>query len=272
MKKIDAGWSPNCCWDAYRVERVAAIAQQTLRACRHTRGLLLATVWVVIVPILLSACNTTTSTTISTPTTMPTISSEVLPNNAESYAPWEDQLSLARKEAKKINSEAVLMWILTTYWNCRSDEERPEHTRYIFVTPTGQRISVEIEDTKPPSVRNVRPTYDTMKPTLSDEELQRYTRAVDQIKVGPREVCHKILPQVEPYWGPDSMITVSMFLDKDYDTEERFGTPSLWRVSYTTEQRTYIQMQVSPLTGEILSTEVEKIKGTQTIPTPISSK
>jgi hypothetical protein len=167
----------------------------------------------------------------------------------QSYlANWEELVASAHAEAARIDSEAVVQWVSTTFtYDQVVNNERVE-TRFVFVRPNGIRMLIVLEDSVPPRVVRIESEWDNMNSSYSEEQLQSYRSLLAEVKVGPRDIA-RIMPKDDV--DPQGFINVGLFLDENY--EKTLGVRSAWGIVYsnsTTQQAS--TLYASPQTGEIL--------------------
>src|SRR4051794_33882633 len=108
--------------------------------------LLLAFIFVLMLP--LTGCGSQHD---STPTVAPT---------GKALASWDEQLAAAQAEATKIDSKAVLDWVLSGYTVDQLIQRSPVTVYFVFQRPNGERIAVDVRDTAPPKIIEVVPKFD----------------------------------------------------------------------------------------------------------------
>jgi hypothetical protein len=97
------------------------------------------------------------------------------------------------------DKDAVVMSISATFESCMPDSGKPDVVSFVFIRPSGKRTSVDILDTNPPELVHLEAEYDQRTPPLPQEELQQFAEAIDAVKVGPREVCQSVWPEIQEH-------------------------------------------------------------------------
>ncbi|HEX8227835.1 MAG TPA: hypothetical protein VF826_00820 [Chloroflexia bacterium] len=172
------------------------------------------------------------------------------------------QLETAQKEAAKIDPEAVVHRIMTTFTVAQvsSDGAVPVQTSFYFISPNGVHLEVLVEDTSPPRVVFAVPEVGTRNVKPSPADLQRYASLISIVKIGPRDLFERIFDKNIKY---AALIGVSMSLSSDQHKEVGIANP--WEINYEDitgedlSNHTSIQLWASPDTGEILKREVYKL-------------
>ncbi|MDQ3929185.1 MAG: hypothetical protein M3328_08565, partial [Chloroflexota bacterium] len=117
--------------------------------------------------------------------------------------PWQVQLSVAQENAFRRNKYAVLEHVTaSTIFAREQDYNTALNTRFYFVTPSGERFKVVLNDTNPQEslsledVNDLDPLYGGR--TLSHQELQTLRSVIPTIKLSPRDALQRTGPEILP--------------------------------------------------------------------------
>ncbi len=211
-----------------------------------------------------------------------TVESVLKSNNTSTpiaYSPWPDVLATAQNEASTLGKDYVVMHITELARGdkpiCITLNGGSVVDIFTFVNPEGHRIQVAVNPADPPAILYTTPNYDDITPLISKEELARYSRALNYIKLSPMQACQKALPEVSLYSTDRGVMSVDMYMDYDANPKRTMGLPAVWEVSYDTlgnlDDNLHINLYLSPETGEIVRRDVYSGGGTP-VPTRLPAR
>jgi len=164
---------------------------------------------------------------------------------------WSALLTVADQAARQRNTSAVLEKVIgETY------EQRigcPTTYNFIFLQPSGDEISIEVQDTVPPAVTKVDDSSMSTLPP-SKEDLARLAAGWTLVRVAPDEVCQKTIAAGEAtgyQHGPD----IKFYMKTETDLMSRKITSEpRWTAWFEGGPGSIKFVFVSSRTGQIVET------------------
>ncbi len=194
-------------------------------------------------------------------------------------ATWSTQLSVAQREATKIDGDAVLTDVSATHAllaGIPQSMEGPLKVKFTFVTPDGSYIGVEFLDSNPEATVSAghSPYGRGEKPTK--EQPAELRAAVETVRIGPRQALDKTVEQARAFAKEGNETYTNPIISLQFRASplpRRVPVPgdqrALWKVMHFTTVEGVREQDywVDPGTGEI----VEKQSYNSSTPTPTPS-
>lgn len=171
---------------------------------------------------------------------------------------WTAQLATARAAAQ-VDADAVLESVSadTVAFHPRHiDANTTFKVDFVFRRPSGESSWVELVDTDPPRVVDVRPKWDYTDTALDEAYRHTLTERLAAIQLSPRDVYRQTLANESDLSQGKEVIYPSIFLTLQADWQPRWGIPTGWTIVYVTTHEN-VMLRVHPGTGEIVGGENE---------------
>ncbi len=173
---------------------------------------------------------------------------------------WTAQLAAAQAEAWKIDKGAVLESVTADPVDFHPEQIAASSTfrlAFVFRRPSGESSRVELLDTDPPRVLEVKPSWDSMSPVPDQAYLQTLAKRLQTVLLSPREIYWQTLAAGLTFSQSHGAVTPSITLFLENDWQPRWGIPTGWFVRYSSAKGS-LNLRVHPATGQVVEQTVDK--------------